>query len=111
MSQLAGIAAGTLVAIIVNQTSGYLEWIVLAAAAITALGVLRRKVLKPALEFIGRVDRTLDDLRGLPQVHVRLDELGAEQLKQAGRLESIENSLGSMASTERLSVKRLLQID
>ena len=111
MTHTLAIVGGTVVAVIVNETSGVLEYIVLLGAALGAMSLIRHKVIRPVIAFIGRVDSTLEDLRGLPRVHTRLDELQAAQERQAGRLESIENSLGAMASTERLSIRRMIQSD
>lgn len=117
MSTAAGFCVGT-IAVIVGRVDGVLESIVLVGAAVAAMGVIRAKVVKPVIAFAGRVDAVLDELRGLPSMNERLGaveasmgQLQENQLMHEGRLHSMETSLGSMAQSERLAVRRALQSD
>lgn len=52
-----------------GQADGVLEWIILLAAAATALGVLHVKVMKPAVLFVMRLGRGVDILLDMPRWH------------------------------------------
>lgn len=114
---LTGISVAML-AVIAGRVDGVLESIILMGAAVAAMGVIRAKVFKPVIAFAGRVDAVLDELRELPNmaerigaVEGRMQELSEGQSQHEGRLQSMENSLGSMAQSERLAVRRALQAE
>lgn len=116
MTNLATGIAGGMLAVIVGDIDGVLEAIVLVGAAVAALGVIRTKVCKPVVAFAGRVDAVLEDLRGLPKLDERIgaveqkvDAIMEGQTHYEGRLAGMENSLGSLAASERRSIEQLLK--
>lgn len=94
----------------------YLAWIVAAAAVVTALGVLWRKVVRPALRWTRRtarrVDATLDGLLGVPAKDDQPAKPGI--IERMGRVEqrlaSIEHELHPNSGTSlRDAVDRVEQ--
>lgn len=110
--------SGALAAVIFSSVDGVLETTVLVGAAVAALGVIRVKVLRPMVQFMGRVDEVLDYVRSVPllsermgAVEAKVDEIIEGQMHYEGRLAGIENSLGSLAATERRTIKQVLEAD
>lgn len=110
--------SGALAAVIFSSVDGVLETTVLVGAAVAALGVIHVKVLRPMVQFMGRVDEVLDYVRSVPllsermgAVEAKVDEIIEGQMHYEGRLAGIENSLGSLAATERRTIKQVLEAD
>lgn len=59
--------------IVWGNAQGVLEWIILIAAAITALGVMHVKVVAPLLRFSRRAAQGVDILLDLPERHGALE--------------------------------------
>lgn len=70
--------------VLANQVEGTLQWLILLAAAATAVGVLHVKVMVPAVRFTGKVARGVDILLELPQRHGDIER----------RLSDIEQTIG-----------------
>lgn len=71
-------AAGAVVAVVVGDIEGILQWIILVAAAVASLAVLNTKIIRPVVQMGRRVNRGVDLLLEMPSmadaIYVKLEE-------------------------------------